>query len=254
MSKSRTDLHWNERALAEQDKSAVNIADVTQRELETEFLCRHIYAKDNVLEVGCGNGYLTNILRKQAVYVDAFDYAENMVEQAKTLQAEQNNRFFHDNLLAPVNWKSSYDVIVCVRVLINLRNFEDQCLAIKNMANVLPSGGRLLLLEGYSEGFDSLNQLRTSIGLFPLSPASINYYSPLKDMVSFLSTMFTIKDSFHTGSFDFLTRVVYPCLVGSENASGHSDFHRKILPLAQNYNPNEFEQFARLHGFLLEKM
>ena len=51
MSKSLTDIHWNERALVERDVSAVNIADVSQRELETDFLLKHLRPADRVLDV-----------------------------------------------------------------------------------------------------------------------------------------------------------------------------------------------------------
>ena len=254
MLKSATDLHWNERAIVEQDTTAVNIADVTQRELETEFLRKHIKSTDKVLEVGCGNGFLTNTLREIADHVDAFDYAENMVEQAKSLYGEKNNRFFHDNLLAPTHWDNEYDLIVCVRVLINLRNIEEQFTAVQNMAKALKKGGKLILIEGYIDGFIALNELRSAIGLEALTPAPINYYSKLDDMKKKLMEYFVVKDTFHTGSFDFLTRVVYPCLVGAENATGHSDFHTKIRNLAFNYNPDAFSNLARLQGLLLEKI
>ena len=42
MSKSATDIHWDERALHEKDAAAVNIADVSQRELETDFLLKNL--------------------------------------------------------------------------------------------------------------------------------------------------------------------------------------------------------------------
>ena len=251
MFKSFTDMHWNERAVNEKDVATVNIADVSQRELETEFLLKNLLPTDCVLEVGCGNGFLTNILMQHVAHVDAFDYAENMVDRAKSHYGEKNNRFFHDNLLSPANWQGPYDSIVCVRVLINLRDFEEQKAAVENMRKALKPGGRLLLLEGYRDGFEELNRLRVAAGMEPLVPASINFYCGLKEMRDELEKSFEIAADFHTGSFDYLTRAVYPALVGAANASGHSDFHSKILPLAKSFNPDQFKQFARLRGFLL---
>ncbi len=254
MSKSFTDIHWDERAINEKDVAAVNIADVSQRELETEFLLKHLRPSDRVLEVGCGNGFLTDVLRQAVNHVDAFDYAENMVEKAKVSFGEKNNRFFHDNLLAPANLQGQYDVIVCVRVLINLRNFEEQKLALDNVHRALKPGGRLLLIEGYRDGFDALNRLRMTSGMAPLAPASINFYCGLEEMRKELQKYFVFDADFHTGSFDYLTRAVYPSLVGASNASGHSEFHKKILTLAKNFNPDQFKPLARLHGFKLVKI
>jgi len=251
MSKSPTDTYWNDRAIRERDVSTVNIADVSQRELETEFLLKHLEPGDRVLEVGCGNGYLTNILRRYVAHVDAFDFAENMVVQAKLNHGEANNRFFHDNVLQPISWQGPFDCIVCVRVLINLRNFDEQNTAVENMRKALRPGGRLLLIEGYIDGFEELNRLRGQGGIDPLSPARINYYCRLGEMKVFLEKSFKTTAEFHTGCFDFLTRVIYPSLVGAENATGYSDFHVKILPIAKNYNPDQFKSLARLHGFTL---
>ncbi len=253
MSKSSPDIHWNERAALEPDAAAVNIADVSQRELETAFLLRHLRPADKVLEVGCGNGFLTEILRQSVAHVDAFDYAENMVAKAIELQGERNNRFFHDNLLAPRAWSGPYDAIVCVRVLINLRDLAEQKRGIDHMTQALRPGGRLLLIEGYKDGFGELNRVRETAGLDRLQPAAINFYSALGDVRAHLDPFYTIEAEFHTGCFDFLTRVVHPALVGADKAVGHGEFHRRILPVARAFNPDAFASLARLRGYSLIK-
>ncbi len=253
MQKSITDLHWNERALKESNSSAVNIADVSQRELETSFILAHLAPGCRLLEVGCGNGFLTNILRAEAGFVDAFDYAENMVSQAKRLHGETNNRFFHDNVLAPSRVAPPYDTIVCVRVLINLRNLEEQVAAVRNMHSLLDPNGALILVEGYLDGFHALNELRRECGIDPLEPAAINFYSKLEDLLGAIRGLFEVHGEMHTGTFDVLTRVVYPLLVGPEKATGHSDFHSRILSLARILSPEDLKPYARVRGLILRK-
>lgn len=253
MNKTRTDLHWNDRALNEKNHEKVNIADTTQRDLETNFIIKHLNKNDSVLEIGCGNGFLTNILKDYVNSIDAFDYAENMILKAKETYSNKKIRFFHDNLLNPKEWNSSYDVIVCVRVLINLKDLAEQKKAIDYMKAALKPGGKLILIEGYKDGFENLNQLRTSIGLEKLKPASINFYSYLDEIKKVLESDFYFNDFFHSGNYDYLTRIVYPALVGENEAHGHSDFHTKISTLALKFNPDEFEHLARLRGFLLSK-
>jgi SAM-dependent methyltransferase len=253
MTKSSTDIHWNDRAVQEADVAAVNIADTTQRELETDFLLKHLFSHDRVLEVGCGNGFLTNILRENVAHVDGFDYAEKMIERAVAIHGAKNNRFFHDNVLEPTGWLGPYDAIVCVRVLINLRDVAEQKRAIDNMSDVLKSGGRLLLIEGYVDGFVELNRLREKVGMERLKPAEINFYSSLGEMRAHLDRDFIAAEEFHTGCFDFLTRVIYPTLVGSKNANGHSEFHQKIRAIAGAFNPDLFASLARLRGYVLIK-
>jgi lysophospholipase L1-like esterase/ubiquinone/menaquinone biosynthesis C-methylase UbiE len=253
LNKSNTDIFWNERIFNENDYKKVNISDLTQRQIENDFIFKHLLKTDNVLEVGCGNGFITNNISELVNSVDAFDYAENMIEQAKIYHQKDNVNFFWDNILEPSIINNQYDVIVCIRVLINLRNFEEQEKALNNMYKMLKPSGKLILIEGFIEGFEEINNIRKKINLKTLSPAKINYYSKLSEFSKLFENKFNILDRFNTGMFDYLTRIVYPSLVGEENASGYSTFHKKILPITQIYKDNYFVELARLHGYLLNK-
>lgn len=249
--KTTTDLHWDHRARSEPDVAKVNIADTVQRDLELQFIIEHLNLSDRVLEVGCGNGYVTTQLRDRVAHVDAFDYSERMISRARELYGERNNRFFHGSVLDPKIEHASYDVAICVRVLINLRDFQEQVQALRNMAKLLKKGGRLILLEGFKEGFEELSSLRAKVGLERLRPAAINYYSNLSEFMPVIHEQFAIADTFHTGMFDFLTRVIYPALVGDRNSAEPGEFHHKIEPVVRNDAGVEFARFARLHGFVL---
>jgi len=251
--KTATDRHWNERAQTHVDKRQVNIDDLVQRQLENEFLFACVAKNDQVLEVGCGNGFLTQELRKRVAHVDAFDFAENMIVSAKEIYGETNNRFFVDSVLSAENIKSSYDKVVCIRVLINLQSAEEQRVAIRNMASWVRPGGALILVEGYLDGFEALNELRVKSGLPAMKPAAINFYSHLADLRPEIEKHFAISADWHSGMFDVLTRAAYPLIVGPDKALGPGEFHDRILPLARALNPEDFRAFARLRGFVLSK-
>jgi len=253
MKKSPTDLFWNQRVLDETDDTKVNIADTVQRELELEFVSRNLPSSSNLLEVGCGNGYATQRFRDVVRHVDAFDLSENMIARARQLYGERNNRFFCDNVLTGEDVAPPYDVIICIRVLINLGGLEEQKVAIQNMASWLRHSGRLILVEGFRDGFDELNKLREQAGIEKLNPAEINFYSYVDALMPTVAKDFTRDEEFHTGMFDYLTRVVYPALVGAENATGMSDFHHRIKPLVKVFNPDEFQNLARLRGMVLTR-
>jgi SAM-dependent methyltransferase len=251
--KTPTDVHWNERARNHEDQQKVNIDDLVQRSLENDFIFSQLSPENRVLEVGCGNGHLTQELRNHVGFVDSFDFSENMISMAKENIGEKNNRFFVHSVLSSDSLDGLYDAVVCVRVLINLANTDEQIESIRNMASWLKPGGKLILIEGYSDGFVELNSLRRKCDLEELKPAAINFYAFLKDIKSVLSENFEILDTWHSGMYDILTRITYPLLIGADKATSPSDFHSKILPLAKHLNPKEFENYARLVGYSLLK-
>lgn len=111
----------------------------------------------------------------------------------------------------------------------------------------------MILVEGFTEGFEALSGLRGAVALPPIEPAKINFYSSLSEFMPFLESYFIIEDKFHLGSYDYLTRVVYPLIVGAENAKHNSVFSEKCSQLARAYNADCFEGFSRIKGLVLRK-
>lgn len=251
--KTQTDLHWNARAASVANDAEVNLMDVFQRELEYDYVCGYLEPGMRVLEVGCGNGYSTDRFRRLVSHVDAFDYAETMIERAKSAFGETNNRFIHDNVLEPRLLEGPYDTTICIRVLINLASLDQQLKAIRNMAELTRAGGLLVLAEGYIEGFRQLNELRASVGLPPITPASINVYPSLDEVRPVLEEAFDLEDTFHLGAYDYLTRVLYPLVVGSENAKHNTNFSERCSQLARGFNPDCFEPLSRMRGLILRR-
>jgi SAM-dependent methyltransferase len=251
--KSTTDIHWNTRAQTVKNDLEVNIMDIFQRNLEYDAICPFITPKMDILEIGCGNGYSTSVFRKLAKHVDSFDYSEEMIQRARKTFKETNNRFFVDNVLTPKHIDKKYDMVICVRVLINLRNLEEQRLALKNITNFIKDNGLCILVEGYKDGFEELNIIRNKVKLPKIKPAKINFYSSLKDLMPLIKRNFGITHEIHLGSYDYLTRFVYPCLVGQENVTHNTNYHEKAYSLARAYNPGSFKNLSRIRGFVLKK-
>ena len=251
--KTQTDIHWNERAASVENDIEVNVMDIFQRELEYDAIGEYLEPDMRVLEVGCGNGFSTRRFRDLVAHVDAFDYAENMVARAKATVGETTNRFFKDNILDPKSFNTPYDTVICVRVLINLADLEQQRLALRNMTDAVAPHGLLILAEGFTEGFGELNSLRQSVTLSPLQPASINFYSSIEDLRPEWEREFEVESTFHLGAYDYLTRVVYPKVAGEENVRHNTVFSERCAELARAFNSDCFAPLSRMRGLVLRK-
>ena len=251
--KSATDLHWNTRAKSVETDVEVNIMDIFQRELEYDFITSRLKPDMTMLEVGCGNGFSSNRLRPLVERLVSFDFAEDMIERAKATYGETNNTFLHDTVLAPTKVAGQYDTVLCVRVLINLRNLDEQHRALRNLTDFVKPGGQLLLLEGFTEGFDGLSDARSRLGLPPVQPAAINFYSSVDECLRDLRNQYVVEEDFHLGAYDYLTRVVYPFLVGAENVKHNTEFSEKSATLARQMDPSYFPGMSRVRGFAMRK-
>lgn len=252
-SKTTTDLHWNDRAASVANDIEVNLMDIFQREIEYDYVCGYLEQDMRVLEVGCGNGFSTDRFRALVRHVDAFDYAEQMIERAREVFGETNNAFIHDNVLDPKHLNGPYDATICVRVLINLADLEEQETAVRELGELTKPGGLLILAEGFTDGFDSLNALRGEVGLPAIQPAEINFYSSLDDLQSTIDELFTREQTFHLGAYDYLTRVLYPLVVGPENATHNTNFSERCSELARAFNPDDFAPLSRMRGLVLRR-
>jgi SAM-dependent methyltransferase len=253
MSSTRTDLHWSQRAESVANDHEVNLMDIFQRELEFDAIGAQLQPDMQVLEVGCGNGFSTNRFRPSVKHIDAFDKSREMIERARRSFGETNNRFIEDDVLSPRHIEGEYDCVICVRVLINLADTAAQRLAIRNLARRVRPGGVLLLAEGFTEGFRGLSALREKVGLPALVPAAINHYSSWEDLRPALTNHFVIEDHWHLGTYDYLTRVLYPLVVGPDKAKHNTNFAERCQQLAREFNPDSMAHLSRLQGYVLRR-
>jgi hypothetical protein len=119
------------------------------------------------------------------------------------------------------------------------------------MARWVKPGGLLILAEGFTDGFEALNELRADAGIEPLVPASINFYSSLADLQPELDRHFELEETFHLGAYDYLTRVVYPLVTAPAPLAHNTVFSERCARLARAFNPDCFAHLSRLRGLVL---
>jgi len=102
---------------------------------------------DRILDIGAGTGRMTRFLAEfvgTEGFVVAQDIAEKMMVEAKTRTASEQAAFVCDDIMAMSCKNDVFDKLLCFSAF---PHFEDKHRAVSEMARVLKTGGRLLILH-----------------------------------------------------------------------------------------------------------
>jgi ubiquinone/menaquinone biosynthesis C-methylase UbiE len=141
------------------------------------------------------------------------------------------------NVLELAEPEGAFDAVVCVRVLINLRTWENQRRALGALVRVLRPGGLLLLSEATHQGLDRLNRLRAEVGLDALPIPAFNEYLDEERVIEATRPELELVELANFASSYFVgTRVLKPLLakLGAariDPADPHSEWNRLCAQL-----------------------
>jgi SAM-dependent methyltransferase len=246
--------YWNMRAEGAENEDLITHRDLYQKKLELELLSKYLEPSMNVLEVGCGNGFVTEFLCQRVAHVDAFDAAEEMIVKARKRLDGKNCSFFLKALPSPSDegLKPLYDAVVSVRVIINLENQKMQHRAMEWIAGRLRPGGVFLLLEGCEDGWETLSSLREGAGLSRLDRAAYNIDLRRNWLEETAQEYFHVHECGGIGVYDFLTRFFYPLLVGEKNVQYNTEFHKAAFKAAiASPLTGDMQRYSRLMFYRL---
>jgi ubiquinone/menaquinone biosynthesis C-methylase UbiE len=137
---------------------------------EIDLIRRRIPVNAKILDAGCGEGEGTILYSAiPGVIVHAVDFSETRLSLARQRLASRDNVLLKQkDLLEQCTSENDYDIIVSQRFLINLTEWSLQQNVLLKFMSWLKVGGRLLMMEGSQQGVNSLNRLRSSLGLEPI--------------------------------------------------------------------------------------
>jgi acetyltransferase-like isoleucine patch superfamily enzyme len=128
------------------------------------FCLEHIKKDDIVLDVGCGDAYITDILKDKCNKIVGIDYSEEVLKEARLqngsidyYQMSSTNLLFNPE---------SFDKVICLELLEHLTVLQAQN-TLKNIFRVLKPGGLII----------GSTPIRTSIESIPSTYAHIYEYS-----------------------------------------------------------------------------
>ncbi len=119
----------------------------TTRDLNAETIRRaqlQISGKE-ILELGCGTGLNTEFLCKEATFVTAVDFSENMLRQARKKVTNDNVRFIQADITQPWNFRNELFDLVVVNLV--LEHIKDPGPVYREAFRVLKNGGEFYVAE-----------------------------------------------------------------------------------------------------------
>lgn len=211
---------------------------------------------DNILDVGCGNGFSTIKIATTypETYITGVDFSPEMIAAAKKADNYGQVDFCEGDVLALSRnidlQAGSYDVVISTRCLINLANWAEQKLAILEMRKMLKPGGRLILVENFQEGLDNLNAIRAGVGLPPIKTRWHNKYLPMAEFKKFLGTgLFSLEYTENIGNFYYMaSRVLYAKMAADKGEE--PDYNHPINAIASQM-PTFGEYYAVSPNYMI---
>jgi ubiquinone/menaquinone biosynthesis C-methylase UbiE len=210
---------WRDRAKLGADAGT---RDIIAKQLEIEAISRYVTDGMRILEAGCGNGVTAlELARRHTASIVGFDYAPEMIEEAKKLSTGQQlrgNVQFHTGDIRDLEQSGGFDMVFTERVLINLDSWEKQRNAIQSLTNLLVVGGIYVMCENSSDGLESINVLRQQVNLPPVIAPWHNRYLRDEELKAIdLPNVVLEHVEYYSSTYYFLSRVVNAWLAGCEN-------------------------------------
>jgi ubiquinone/menaquinone biosynthesis C-methylase UbiE len=253
--------YWERQAHEHGQSPSASWSDHRVIELEVAEISKYLADGDQVLDVGCANGYSSlQFACARRIRLRGLDYVPKMIEQARHRAAILKDKLVGSaefevgdvtDLQEPSN---SYDRVIVVRVLINLGTWERQLSGLRECIRVLKRGGLLLLSEATLQGWCRLNALRAEWGLEDIPMPSFNQYVDQEQLIAAVRNEAELVELSNFASTYYVgTRVLKPLLaqathapvsVADPNAEWNRFFSQ--LPPAGDYGTQKLFVFRKL--------
>ncbi len=214
----------------------------------------------SVLDLGCGDGLSTLRFARHVNFITGVDYVDRFVERASKaakINNIQNVEFITGDVLnlEGVREKAGIvDTAISIRCLINQNTWDRQKQAISEIAKCIKPEGRYILSEGWLEGMNGLNSLRSRASIAEITTVDYNLLISRKEFESFVSQYFIVEKYIGLGFYLVLSRFLQP-FVEHPNSPRHSHPINKLASSLQKYCTQDelFDEFDYAGIYVLRR-
>jgi len=240
---------WDQQAIKYQDSYLATVPDKFLKELEINSILKYIPNQTKkVIDIGCGNGFSTwQFAKDRRVDIIGLDYSEKMIEQAKKNIKKQNKLkgkidFVVGSVLNLSNFqKSSFDIVISDRCLINLISLNDQKIAIKEINRILKKKGKYIMCEDTQEGLSKINDLRRLADLQEIPNHWHNIYLNEHKLLPYIKKYFKVIKVDNFSSLYYVASRIFNAVAADDKSKPDylSDINKVAskLPSIGEYSP-----------------
>lgn len=225
--------------------------------------------KDNVLDLGCGDGETSKFLPKLVNKLYCYEKSKNLFNKAKRkVPNKKNVVFINDDLRNLTKYKIKVNKIITQRVVINFMSWQNQKEVINLIYHSLPRNGEYLMIENTNQGFFDMNNLRNKLGIKSVPLHSWhNKFLDFNLFSKFISKKFEIKKVNNFNTYYLLTRVFTNTFANFEGYGVHAkkdkifditDEKSRLLHQLINdkieFKTNKYGLFGPISCFVLKKI
>ena len=214
------------------------IRDIEFRKLNTLVVSRYLNKNDRCLDIACGNGFATAQYAQKVKFALGIDYLPEFIELANKKHQKLvkiGKLAFRIGDILKLDLKGEFDKIICERTLNNLTSFADHKKAVLNLHKALKKNGLLLLVEPTVQGHQSVDKVRTALGLPKLTKYWNNFYLDEVKFEKFIKPYFKIEKKIHFGTYHLISKILYPLYVYPKEQKFRSKFNRLARLISQEY-------------------
>ena len=238
---------WNKQAEKHGTSHSASWGDGYAIDLEIKNIGQYISENDNILDVGCANGYsmLCHLERKPSS-LTGVDFSANMIEEAKKnviSESKDCKVSFEVGDVRKLQFEDEiFDVVYTTRTLINLPNWKEQIIGIEECMRVCKSGGKVIFSEAFWEPLVLLNSLRALKSLPSLVEHDFNRYIKKERLEEFLKSKNIAFDAVDFSSVYYLgSRFLRELVTNIDDYEGYSNPINQIFyELEKEYSGGGF--------------